>query len=270
MLSKKITYTPPWTVDFKMDGAARCLLCEKTDIPILVKCSATDDVGICEPCAVIAHHLWRQAPGEVPPQFPEKAQKEISRVYVLVPRLVAQTKRLGTDGKPDKPNPLWPVDYKFVVSTWDEDDTVDLPGVRVEPKESVADAAVRALGTVKLATWPNFVTHLYTGYMPRGRLATVMLVSAWYHEDLKSHKDDLTWAEWPLSDHVTLMGGFYKMVEAHWQSVLNYHYKEPIHTSEFAVQVKRSACEYIELRKALLEPYFILDAAFRLHVRIAE
>jgi len=265
-----------------MVGEVACVLCHNTAISVLVR--EADKMGICEPCSVIAHHMWRQSEGEVPPQFPDEAN-EVSRVYVLLARLssprVAGPRVEGprvegsrvegprvegprvedirgadsqvVDSEPNaaKISPMSSLDYKFVVRRG-EDGNVDLPGVDVAPGEDLRTAAVRAMGLVKIATWsPDFVEPLYTAYTPRAHLATVMLVTAWHLVDVESVTDELDWRDWPLSKHVTTLKGFYKMMESVWRLRLHQHFLSASHTEAISVQVKSAGYKHIALQRGI-------------------
>ena len=266
-MSEKKEYTPPWSHSFSMVGEVACVLCHNTAISVLVR--EADKMGICEPCSVIAHHMWRQSEGEVPPQFPDEAN-EVSRVYVLLARLssprVAGPRVEGprvedirgvdpqvVDSEPNaaKISPMSSLDYKFVVRRG-EDGNVDLPGVDVAPGEDLRTAAVRAMGLVKIATWsPDFVEPLYTAYTPRAHLATVMLVTAWHLVDVESVTDELDWRDWPLSKHVTTLKGFYKMMESVWRLRLHQHFLSASHTEAISVQVKSAGYKHIALQRGI-------------------
>jgi hypothetical protein len=245
-------YSPPWDFSYQMDALVRCVFCLKSDMPMLVRGGET--MGVCEPCAVIAHHLWRQAPGEVPPEYPDTAKTEVARVYVLIPKL-AKTNCVLVDGKEvhTKADPLLSTSYAFVMWTNEEDGTLDLPGVKVLPGENLRVAAERALQLVKVTTWPcpAFVEPLYTAYTPRGRLAAVMLVTAWRLEDLNAVEDGLNWRPWPLSDQPTPMGGFYKSLETVWKMRLFQHHRASSHTEAISVRVGAAAVNYILLQQRL-------------------
>jgi hypothetical protein len=234
-------YDPPWDFSFVMDGEVKCAFCLKSDMPMLVRGGET--TGVCEPCVAIAHHLWRQAPGEVPPDYPESAKTEVARVYVLIPRLGGSNIKL-IDGQEvhTKADPVLPGSYEFVMRK-NEDGLLDLPGAYVQPGEDLRVAAERALGLVKIQTWPHpkFIEPLYTAYTPRGRLASVMLVTAWRLEKADAVDDGLDWRAWPLSSKPTSMAGFYKALETIWEMRLFQHHRASTHTEAISVRVRGAA-----------------------------
>jgi len=245
-------YNPGWDFTYTMDEQVKCVLCLKSDMPMLVR--GSENTGVCEPCAAIAHHLWRQEQGEIPPGYPETAKTEVARVYVLIPRLSTSTVELAPDGKEvhTKPDRLLPNSYEFVMLP-NEVGTLDLPGVNVGEKESLREAAERALRLVKILTWPHpgFVEPLYTAYTPRGRLASVSLVTAWRLVNADALQDGLEWRKWPISNKETPMAGFYKSLETVWAMRLYQHNRGPSRTEAISVRVRGAGSQYIELQQAL-------------------
>ena len=244
-------YSPPWDFGFMMDEAVSCAFCLKSEMPMLVRGGQT--LGVCEPCSAIVHHLWKQEPGEVPPEFPHSAQTEVARVYLLIPRLAATNKDV-VDGKEvhTKAEPTLSNSYEFVMVTNDEG-LLDLPGANVAPGGTLWEASVAALKTLKAQTWshPRFIEPLYTAYTPRGRLAAVMLVTAWRLDDADAIEDGFNWKQWPLSGHPTPMGGFYKALETVWDMRLFRHNREASHTEAISVRVRGAGSNYIKLQQRL-------------------
>src|SRR5271157_4039649 len=253
----KPEYQPPWSPRFTSDGEVECILCHNKEISVLVR--DEDTHGICEPCSVIAHHLWRRSPGEVPPQYPDKPP-EISRVYVLLAKLMTDAEASAGLSLPVKAEPTGSQFYKFAVRK-DETEAIDLPWVKVMPGESQRAAAERALGLISVATWPtpSFIESLYTGFTPRGRLATVMLVTAWRWSDINEMKDKLDWRKWPIAEHVTSMQGFHKNMESVWRVRLQHHFLTSSHTDEISVQVKSAACHHIAIMQGVVAKSNNLD-----------
>jgi hypothetical protein len=246
-------YHPGWDFSHIMDPSVKCAFCLKSDTPMLVR--GGQNVGVCETCAVIAHYLWRKAPGEVPPEYPESAKTEVSKVYVLIPKLGKTNVTFAPDGSEvhSPADPLLPSSYEFVMQV-NEEGSLDLPGVTVIPGETLRMAAERALGLLKVLTWPipSFIEPLYTAYTPRGRLAAVMLVTAWRLVDEDAVVDGLEWRKWPLSNKSTPMGGFYKALEPIWAMRLNQHYQQrSMHTEKISVRVFGSGSKYIALQQGL-------------------
>ena len=246
-------YNPGWDFSHIMDPSVKCAFCLKSDTPMLVR--GGQNVGICETCAVIAHYLWRKVEGELPPEYPESATTKVSKVYVLIPKLGKTNVTLAADGTEvhSPADPLLPSSYEFVMRM-NEEGTLDLPGVNVMPGETLAMSAERALKLVKATTWaiPDFIQPLYTAYTPRGRLAAVMLVTAWRLEDSDAAEDGLDWRKWPLSSRPTPMAGFYKALEPIWAMRLNQHHQQrAMHTDQISVRVFGSGAKYIDLQQRL-------------------
>jgi hypothetical protein len=202
---------------------------------------------------VIAHYLWKQEPGELPPGYPEKAKTEVARVYVLIPRLSNTSVTIVDDKEVHaKPDRVLPNSYDFVMRMNDEG-SLDLPGVNVLEGETLRAAAERALRLVKVSTWPhpNFIEPLYTAYTPRGRLASVMLVTAWRLEEADAIQDGLDWRKWPISGKETPMAGFYKALETVWAMRVFQHNRASSRTEEISVRVRGSGSKYIALQQLL-------------------
>jgi hypothetical protein len=134
-----------------------------------------------------------------------------------------------------------------------EEGTLDLPGVNVIEGEDLRVAAERAMRLVKVLTWPHpdFVEPLYTAYTPRGRLAAVMLVTAWRLEQADAVQDGLDWRKWPLSNKETPMAGFYKALETVWAMRLFQHNRASSRTEAISVRVRGAGSKYIELQQQL-------------------
>jgi hypothetical protein len=205
--------------------------------------------------------MWRQEPGEVPPNYPETAKTEIARVYVAIARLAADNE--DEKGQHSKAQPMLPNSYEFVMVHREDDGTLDLPGTDVLPNESLREAVERVLASIKVKTWshPDFVEPLYTAYTPRGRLATVMFVPVWGMVDEKTFEDGLNWRHAPLSMRATAMGGFYKAMESVWAMRLYHHFRTADHTEAICVKVSGMGSSYFELERLLREGKPNLDTS---------
>jgi hypothetical protein len=248
-MDDKKPYNPPWDHSFQLDPEVKCVLCCQKGISVFVR--GKENQGICEACAVIAHYMWRQEPGEVPPEYPESAMTKISRVYVAIARLSDNNE--DEQGCHSEAQPMLPNSYDFAMVTREDDGTLDLPGTDVQPGETLREATERVLASLKVKTWahPDFVESLYTAYTPRGRLATVMFVSAWGMVDEKAFDDGLDWRHAPLSSRATVMGGFYKALESVWAMRLYHHFRVPSHTEAICVKVSGMGASYFELERLL-------------------
>jgi hypothetical protein len=259
-MKKPSSYSPPWPdTTFHMDSYLKCIICHQTDLSMIVRGESKQ--GICESCSVIAHHMWRQAPGEAPPSFPDAAKTEVARVYVAIAKL--SKTNLETDGTHSKSSPELPTSYDFAMVEREDDGSIDLPGTEVQPGEDHRAAVDRVLGSLKLATWPhpNFVEELYTAYTPRGRLATVYLVTVWRMQDKESLEDGLQWRHAPLSAQATSMGGFYRAMETVWKMRLHHHFITENHTDAICVRVSGAGASYIEMQRLLREGKRELDTS---------
>jgi hypothetical protein len=246
-------YRPEWDYSFTMDGVMSCAFCMTQDRPIFVRGGQT--IGVCESCAGIAHFMWKQEPGDVPPSFTEAATKDVTRVYLVIPRL-SQTRA--------KPHSELATDYEFVVVT-DEEGKLDLPSAVVAKDEKLNVAAVRALGALGLSTWsrPDFLETLYTAYTPRGRLATVMLVRSWRLENAQATNDTLAWRSWDDLNKSSAMTGFYTALEPVWAMRVFRHNRATGEnpTTDISVRVRSIAAQFIELQKGLREGDKNLDTS---------
>jgi hypothetical protein len=238
-------YRPEWDYSYTMDGVVSCAFCMTQERPIFVRGGQT--IGVCEPCSGIAHFMWKQEPGDVPPSFTDAAAKEVTRVYLVIPRL-SQNRA--------KPHSELPTDYEFVVVV-DEEGKLDLPSVVVAKDEKLNVAAVRALGELGLSTWsrPDFLETLYTAYTPRGRLATVMLVRAWRLANSQATSDTLAWRSWDELNKASSMMGFYSALEPVWAMRVFRHNRAAGEnpTTDISVRIRSIAAQFIELQQGLRE-----------------
>lgn len=242
-MGKKVVYGPEWDHSYTMDGVVSCAFCLTRDRPILVR--GGQNIGICEPCAGIVHYMWKQEPGDVPPSFTDEGKKEVTRVYLVIPRLSLEIA---------KPQSELASDYQFVVVT-SEDGQLDLPSVDVIKGEDLNGTAARALGALGLTTWarPDFLETLYTAYTPRGRLATVMMVRAWRLQNSQATSDTLIWREWDVLKSNSGMMGFYTALEPVWAMRVFRHNRATGEnaTTAISVRVRGIAAQFIELQQGL-------------------
>ena len=234
-----------------------CVICHATDRSLLF---CEDDLfinqpfGICEPCTLAAHWSWRQRSGEIPPGFPEEDLRRVSTVFALVARR-KEVPRLDAGSGDGEPMVRAPAELN---SSWEflladrGDGTLSPPSISLDEQPDLRDiprAALSALSKSGLVSWPALAEPLFTGYSPRGRLVSVVLIRGW--ADLPSSgQSPLSWRSWPLSAHTGPMAGFWRSLETVWSLRLHKHCVVE-DNGELCVQLREAACRYIELQIAL-------------------
>jgi len=112
------------------------------------------------------------------------------------------------------------------------------------------EAVKKALERIRVYTWPPFVEPLYKAYTPRGRLVSVVLVTAWAMIDGEFKKSN--WREWPPHQWVAPgMRGFYAGFECAWALRLHKRQSAAQSTEEISVFVRKAAALYIDLQQQL-------------------
>ena len=197
-----------------------CLICGATDRSLLFRQgeSVIGGVGICELCSQAAHWSWRQRAGEIPPGFSEEDLRRVSTVFALIARRKEVPRLDAVPGDEDQVvhapaelNSSW----EFLLAA-EGDGTFAPPSISLSQSPDLRDqprSALVALGNVGLSTWPALAEPLFTGYSPRGRLVSVVLIRGWA-ELLPSHaplkQASMSWKPWPLSAHTGPMAGFWR------------------------------------------------------------
>ena len=233
--------------------------------------------GICEACVLHAHWVWRTSPGEAPPAISEDAVRKVARVKVVLARrrpmmpqvpgsqagaaessgsqaqksATIESVTLGsvTPEQDARADPSLVSSYDFVMVAQEEGD-VDFPGCDLADGMSEAEAVKKALEKISVCTWPSFVEPLYKAYTPRGRLVSVVLVTAWamIRGDFKKSY----WREWPSQQWVVPgMKGFYAGFENAWALRLHKRQSATQSTEEISVFVHEAAARYIDLQQQL-------------------
>ena len=230
-----------------------CLICHATDRSLLFHVDEPS-VGICEPCTLAAHWSWRQRSGEIPPGFPEEDLKRVSTVFALVARR-KEVPRLDAGSGDGEPVVRAPAELN---SSWEfllvdkGDGLFSPPSISLDEQPDLRDlprSALSALSRSGLVSWPALAEPLFTGYSPRGRLVSVVLIRGW--ADLPSSgQSPLSWRSWPLSAHAGPMAGFWRALETVWSLRLHKHCVIE-DNGELCVQLREAACRYIELQIAL-------------------
>jgi hypothetical protein len=136
------------------------------------------------------------------------------------------------------------------------DGTFSPPSISLDEQPDLRDlsrSALAALSNSGLVSWPALAEPLFTGYSPRGRLVSVVLIRGW--ADLPASHAPLSpvrmsWRSWPLSAHTGPMAGFWKALETVWSLRLHKHCVVE-DNGELCVQLREAACRYIELQIAL-------------------
>jgi hypothetical protein len=205
-------------------------------------------VALCESCSHLAYLAWRRFSGEALPDLPESFRR-ISTVAVVVARRRLVRKLDAPAGAPEgeqltKAPREFSSSYEFLLER--------LPGglfhfPAAACTGDVTKAALDALASVDVSSWPALLEKLYVGYTPRGRLVSVVLATGWSGEPEAQSCD---WRPWPPSRHAGAMSGFYQGVEAAWPLRTHKHSHQQ-EREELSVRMREVACKYVELQAAL-------------------
>jgi hypothetical protein len=244
----------------RRSGAA-CLICRAENRSLLFRGDEIHQAfGICEPCTLAAHWAWRQLSGESLPGLPGEDPGRVSTVFALVARR-REVPRLDAVPGDGEASVLAPAELN---SSWEffladvGDGIFSPPSISLDRQPDLRDlpkAAMSALAGVGLASWPSLAEPLFTGYSPRGRLVSVVLIRGWADISASSNSArppefDGSWLPWPLASHSGPMAGFWKALETVWSLRLHKHCVVE-DSGELCVQLREAACRYIELRIAL-------------------
>jgi hypothetical protein len=209
--------------------------------------TSTPKYGICEPCAVFAYWKWRDEPAEVPPGFDVDSSKRVTRVHVLVPRLV-------TPKTPEeKLSPFAVESYECLMVA--SKDHFDLPGL-INNSNALPDtaAAKTVLAQIGIVSWVPFLETLYRGYTPRGHLVSVVLATAWALDvGVKSPRG--SWRKLPVRTYVDPgLTGFYEaLTEVLQLRMFKYQHQSTSIDRPFSIQVRKGAAEYLQTKHDLRE-----------------
>ena len=234
-----------------------CLICHATDRALFLckdDLAANQPFGICEPCSLAAHWAWRQLSGEIPPGLPEGDLGRVTAVFALVARR-KEVPRLDAGPGDEEPVVRAPAELN---SSWEfllvdgGDGTFAPPSISLDRQPDLRDlprSALAALSASGLVSWPALAEPLFTGYSPRGRLVSVVLIRGWSvsHDTLMPA---VSWRPWPLSAHTGPMSGFWRAMETVWSLRLHKHCVIE-DNGELCVQLREAACRYIELQISL-------------------
>lgn len=238
-------YVPPWEFTFRT-APCRCLCCGSTERSVIVV--SNQDLGVCEACAVHLHWTWKLLSGDAPPSADEADQSRAGKIKVVIARLRKMAdKSLAPADHPES--------YEFVMEA-DENGLLDFPTAEVGDggvedvsvfDESVG-AVVRKLNSLGVVTWPCHVESLYTAHTPRGRLARVMLVTAY-----SSSRDEkaLQWRAWPPWDHAKHMATFYRALEDVWSLRICKHMSQGPRSESITTCVREGAARYIAIQQKI-------------------
>lgn len=188
---------PGWSYELATPSEAWCSVCERRDLPLL----RAGDARVCEPCAILVAWVWRGVEGTGVPEVAYSAEVKFALVVIARERVN---------------DTLHPFDV-LMVERKDEPGAFGLPGGKVEPGETPAEAAARELEEeTTIRTWPSALQPLYTGYSPRARLGTVFLCRG-YDGDYAGpgpEGTEIAWKAWPPDDHARHLRGYYVGVSA--------------------------------------------------------
>lgn len=238
-------YVPPWEFTFRT-APCRCLCCGSTERSVIVV--SNQELGVCEACAVHLHWTWKLLSGDAPPSADDADQSRVGKIKIVIARRrKLEDKSLAPADHPES--------YELVMAS-DEDGLLDFPTAELGDgggedasifDESVG-AVVRKLYALGLVTWPCHVESLYMAHTPRGRLARVMLVTAY-----SACRDEkaLQWRAWPPWEHAKHMATFYRALEDVWSLRICKHLSQGPRTESITTCVREGAARYIAIQQRL-------------------
>jgi hypothetical protein len=241
---------PPWDLEFTGEKIP-CLMCGRAERTKIV--GERRDVGVCEACSVHLFWAWR---GEVddadPAVVPDETRGRVECVKVVLSNL-----RAPSSGRAE---PESPSSYELAL-VFRPDGGIDFPSTDLRADESCEDAALRALAQHGVLSWPSFIEPLYAALSPRGRMARVMVATAyttWQPDPVggvRAAPAELgkpQWREWPPWDHARDLRALYLAMGDVWPLRIWKHVAaRENRTVGITTCVRRAASEYIFMQQAL-------------------
>jgi hypothetical protein len=236
-------------------GRGLCSICGEVD-SVLAPVTEGEEgrASLCEHCVLVAAMAWRRIEGEVAPGLTEEDVRRSSTVSVLVARRRRGTDSLGSDSTELGPRHM-PSAYEFLMVPVAGSESRGLPTHPVAPNSSANEAAVEALVSVGLHSWPALLETLHVGYTPRGRLGTVVLVRGYSSLAAAGKISGAvagTWLPWPVSAHAGKLAGYYEFMEVTWALRL-YRLCVPGDRlpSEVSVSMREVARRFVDLQSVV-------------------
>jgi hypothetical protein len=206
--------------------------------------------GICEACAVHLYWIWHEVEEDADPTRIDEHRREAEKVKVILSRLPKLAE--GTA------NPEVPESYELAMSLREG---VDFPSVDLLPGESYQAAAVRALDKHGYITWQPFVEPLYAALSPRGRLARVVLVTAYtqWQTDVEeggsklreAPAGGLVWRRWPPWEEASDLSSLYLALRDVWPLRLWKRLAREQRLEGVTTCLRRAAAEFLYMQQAL-------------------
>ena len=253
---KKEVRPPPCEIRFALpEEGLPCLLCGCAVRTVATRLSGTPKmtVGICEACSVHAYWTWKSLYPDADPGEPDESGAFGSVRVVLVRRSRLPSGELAAPGAPEA------FDVAMVRRSVESDSGVDLPSATIRKKEPLFDAVKEALGRHGVVTWAPFVEPLYAALSPRGRLARVVLVTAyttWARDSEGTRLADapggkLDWRPWPPWERAPDLAALYIGLRDVWPIRVWKHDFTEGGPEEICTFLRRAAAEYIYLQQDL-------------------
>jgi hypothetical protein len=186
---------------------------------------------------VHSYWAWKTVPDCAEPSPPDEVRVAVERVKVVVSGLVQLPSGKVAD-------PSAPESYQFVVTM----DQADFPSAVLQPGETVVEAVGRALEQVGLVTWPPFVEPLYSALTPRGRLAKVVLVTAFA---CTRPRTSWSWKPWPPWKIDSPMANLYEALRDVWVLRIWKHLAREPRTAGITTMLRDAASKYIKIQQDL-------------------
>ena len=238
MVRPLVGKVPGWEYELAPASEPVCSFCKRDGLPTLLV-GGVGGVSVCEPCSMLLAWIWRDHEGFAVSggAYP----KDVKFVLVLIVRERENDFRIPFD--------------VLEVERKDESGAFGLPGGKVEPGETPAEAAVRELAEeVGIEIWPSSLEVLYTGYSPRAALGTVFLCRGYNgepEEGVGPEGTEVSWKPWPPGDHAKHLAGFYTGValafDQRWRAHRQVSAKTPL-----SLRLGEPAVAYLERRMAQL------------------
>lgn len=255
---KKEVRPPPCEIRFALpEEGLPCLMCGCAARTVATRLSSLPKmtVGICEACSVHAYWTWKSLYPDADPGEPDESGVFGSVRVVLARRSRLPSGELAAPGAPEA------FDVAMVRRSVESDSGVDLPSAIIRSKnEPLFDAVKEALGRHGVVTWAPCIEPLYAALSPRGRLARVVLVTAyttWTRDDEGTRLADapggkLDWRPWPPWERAPDLAALYIGLRDVWPlRVWKHELATEGRAEEICTFLRRAAAEYIYLQQNL-------------------
>lgn len=265
MPKKSIKPPPPPPCEHRfvpLDERMPCLLCGCPDRPVISRQGEATH-GICEACTVHVYWAWRSLAPDVQPVCERVSEAE--GVRVVLSQLV--------EGLPSGATPSAEARESYKIAMVKRPDGgLDLPAADLSPTKSLEEVVVEALDRHGIVTWGSFVEPLYAALSPRGRLARVVLVTAyttWKRvssteggvRPAEARGGKIEWKEWPPWEKATDLAPLYLALRDVWPLLIWRHGSTSPRTTQITTPLRRAAAEYVYLQEDLRKQITGVDAS---------